>query len=67
LTASPWTWVTALAVLGVAAFLVFSRRKLKPAPEVCAKCGYDMTGRSGACPQCGETRRLPKPDYKKVT
>ncbi len=33
----------------------------KPGGEACAKCGYDLTGKTGACPQCGETRRLPKP------
>jgi len=28
--------------------------------EVCAKCGFDLTGKTGACPQCEHTKRLPK-------
>ncbi|MCU0484850.1 MAG: VWA domain-containing protein [Anaerolineales bacterium] len=48
-----------ILLLGVAAWLV-QRNKKKPKPEACAKCGYDLTGKSGACPVCGSTRRLPK-------
>ena len=36
------------------------RRKKRPKPEACGQCGYDLTGVSGPCPQCGSTRRLPK-------
>lgn len=58
---SPWGWLLA-AVLATAAGVWFSlsRRKPRPAPEVCAKCGFDRTGKTGACPECGETRRLAK-------
>ena len=49
------------AALLVALVLFFAlRRKPKPVPEACAKCGYDLTGVSGPCPQCGEMRRLRK-------
>ncbi|GAB4404234.1 MAG: hypothetical protein OHK0052_26820 [Anaerolineales bacterium] len=38
-----------------------SRQKAaQPAEEACARCGHDLTGKPGACPQCGDTRRLPK-------
>jgi VWFA-related protein len=58
----PWLPVgLGLAALAVAMILLFTlRRKPKPAPEACARCGFDLTGKTGACPQCGETRRLPK-------
>jgi hypothetical protein len=41
---------------------LFIRRRggAQPAPEACAKCGYDLSGVTGACPQCGSTRRLPR-------
>ncbi|MBC8504567.1 MAG: VWA domain-containing protein [Chloroflexi bacterium] len=54
-------WCPGLLVLGLAALLlIIFRRKPKQKEEKCAKCGFDMTGKPGACPQCGETRRLPK-------
>lgn len=28
------------------------------AKEVCGQCGYDLTGTSGSCPQCGSDRRI---------
>ena len=60
-TRSPWAWLGGGAVLVFLLWLLlFGRRKSEPKPEVCAKCGHDMTGKSGACPQCGETKRLPK-------
>ena len=54
--------IAGLALVGVVVLLVvlFGRKKSRPKPEACAKCGFDMTGKTGACPQCGETRRLPK-------
>lgn len=55
-----WVWFAAGAVVFGIGFVVF-RNKQHAQPEVCAKCGYDLTGKTGACPQCGETRRLPKP------
>jgi hypothetical protein len=62
-TGSPWLWAGLVVVAGGLFILISrSRRKPKPLPEVCAKCGFDLTGKSGACPQCGETRRLPKPN-----
>jgi len=57
---NPWTLAVAAVVLVGGGWLLFRPRKPMPIPEVCAKCGYDMTGREGPCPQCGETRRLPK-------
>lgn len=59
----PWAWpLAAVIAIALVALLLFLRRKRRPAPtpEVCAKCGFDLTGATGACPQCSETRRLPK-------
>ena len=55
----PGLVAAAVLLLVVVAWLV-GRRKKKPAPDACAKCGYDLSGKSGACPVCGSTRRLPK-------
>ncbi len=46
------------AVLVVLIAFIILRRKPRLATETCARCGYDLTGHSGPCPQCGETRRL---------
>jgi hypothetical protein len=54
-------WCPGVLLLGlIALLLIIFRRKPKQKEEKCAKCGFDMTGKPGACPQCGETRRLPK-------
>jgi len=57
---NPIAWLLGVLIIGGGGWLLFSARKEKPKPEACARCGYDMTGREGPCPQCGETRRLPK-------
>lgn len=55
-----WGWA-AVAGAALIAVIVYARlRKPKPKPEACAKCGFDRTGTNGPCPQCGETRRLPR-------
>ena len=54
-----WVWAAGILFLLVVIFLLIRRRK-SPKPEACAKCGYDLTGKSGDCPQCGNTKRLPK-------
>lgn len=58
---SIWYWIVALFafIAGIWRMVLRSLRK-EPVPEVCRQCGYDLTGMQGACPQCGETRRLPK-------
>lgn len=54
-------WCPGIVLLGfVALLLIIFRRRPKRKEEKCAQCGFDMTGQPGACPQCGETRRLPK-------
>jgi hypothetical protein len=58
-SASIWCPAVLLLVL-VSLFLVILRRRSKKDEEVCANCGYDLTDEPGACPQCGNTRRLPK-------
>jgi len=64
LTASQLFWpivVGVLLLLGIAAAaIVMALRRRKPIEEVCARCGYDLTNHVGACPSCGETRRLKK-------
>jgi VWFA-related protein len=56
----PWGWpVAALLAIIVVVGVVVARRPRAKA-EACAKCGFDLTGVTGACPQCGEIRRLPK-------
>ena len=53
--------IAALVALGLGIWLTsLRRRRPKPRPEVCAQCGFDLTGKPGACPQCGGTKRLPK-------
>jgi len=57
-----WGWpIAALVALGLGIWLTsLRRRRPKPKPESCAQCGFDLTGKPGACPQCGGTKRLPK-------
>jgi hypothetical protein len=57
-----WGWIVA-AIVAIGLGLWLSLRKTnrpRPRKEVCAQCGYDLTGVSGACPQCGGMKRLPK-------
>jgi VWFA-related protein len=58
-----WGWLlAALVAIGAAIWYAASRpRRPSPKKETCAQCGYDLTGIVGACPQCGGSRRLPKP------
>lgn len=58
--AFPW-WVIPVGVLVLGVVIWLLRRRHKPLPEACANCGADVTGLPGACPKCGDTRRLPKP------
>jgi len=56
-----WIWlVAAVIAIGLGLLFARSRRSPRPVPEVCAQCGFDLTGVGGSCPQCGGTRRLPK-------
>ena len=58
----PWALAAFFVLLLILALVFLPRGKKHPAPlpEVCAQCGTDVTGKSGACPNCGSTRRLPK-------
>lgn len=58
----PWAWVLAAALAIALGLFMALRRKPRPAPapEACAQCGFDLTGKTGSCPQCGSNRRLPK-------
>jgi len=50
-----------VVILGLGLWLILRKpRRPHPIPEVCANCGFDLTGTIGACPQCKDTRRLPK-------
>lgn len=55
---SIFAWILGLLALATVLWLVFRPRR-KPQPEACAKCGYDLTGKTGPCPQCGSEKRLP--------
>jgi VWFA-related protein len=52
--------MAAVIALGLGLWLTLRKRTPKPTPEACARCGRDLTGVSGACPDCGETKRLKK-------
>jgi len=56
------SWVLVILGLALLFVLYFNRWNARPKPtaEQCAQCGFDLTGKSGPCPQCGGTRRLPK-------
>lgn len=59
----PWGWLLATALSLSLASLIYLRRRgrrRKITPKVCSQCGFDMTGKSGSCPQCGGTKQLPK-------
>ena len=54
------TLAAGIALLASLVYVAMKRRAdPKPVPEVCAKCGYTMTGEAGACPVCHSTERRP--------
>ena len=55
-----WGWfLAALIALVLAVWFVLTRRTInRPRPEVCAQCGFDLTGIAGSCPKCGNSRRV---------
>lgn len=57
-----WFWIIPIIVAVVALLigLIFFKRKPKPVPEACARCGRDLTGTTGPCPDCGSEKRLKK-------
>lgn len=57
-----WFWIIPIIVAAVALLLglIFFKRKPKPIPEACARCGRDLTGTTGLCPDCGSEKRLEK-------
>lgn len=57
-----WFWIIPIIVAAVALLLglIFFKRKPKPIPEACARCGRDLTGTTGLCPDCGSEKRLKK-------
>ncbi|WP_160318442.1 vWA domain-containing protein [Levilinea saccharolytica] len=55
-----WGWAAIAGAAAIATIAYLLIRKPKPKPEACAKCGYELTGSNGPCPQCGESRRLPR-------
>lgn len=56
-----WGWYGAGAVLAIVLTGgLFLRRKPRPTPEACARCGYDLSGKGGPYPECGESKRLRK-------
>lgn len=60
ITGSAMLWCPAVLLIAFVALLLFIFRRKPREKEKCAKCGYDVTNEPGACPQCGETRRLPE-------
>ena len=53
--------IAALVALGLGLLWTgMHRRRPKPRSEISADCGYDLTGKPGACPSCRGTKRRPK-------
>lgn len=51
-------WLIAgAAALFLALLWVLIRIRRGKGQEVCTRCGYDVTGTAGPCPECGESRR----------
>ncbi|MBL9002191.1 MAG: hypothetical protein JNK25_13750 [Phycisphaerae bacterium] len=56
-----WLWrnggwngaMLAVFVPALALFAFTARRSLRPLPGRCQRCGYDLTGVHGTCPECG--------------
>ncbi|MFG0284682.1 MAG: hypothetical protein ACF8R7_09700 [Phycisphaerales bacterium JB039] len=44
-------WIPA-AVFGISALALRKRRE----PFACRKCGYDLSGHAGPCPECGDSQ-----------
>jgi Mg-chelatase subunit ChlD len=60
----PWGWLLATVLSLSLASLIYLRRRNRRrtiTQKVCSQCGFDMTSKSGSCPQCGSIKQLPKP------
>jgi len=56
-----WYWIIPIIVVVASLIgIIFFKRKPKPVPEACARCGRDLTGTTGPCPDCGSEKRLKK-------
>lgn len=47
------TLVFAAAFAGLHQLVGLARRAMRRKPGMCVKCGYDLTGIEGVCPECG--------------
>ncbi len=61
IASSTMIWCPAVLLITLVALLLFIFRKKPRQKEYCAKCGFDVTDKPGACPECGETKRMTKP------
>jgi hypothetical protein len=55
-----WFLAASAAMLTAGSHLLVLRQRRLDSEGCCARCGYDLSGLSGACPECGTARAHPR-------
>ncbi len=55
-----WLLAACAAMLTAGSHLLVLRQRRLDSEGCCAQCGYDLSGLSGACPECGTARAHPR-------